>query len=340
MQGKLVTLAIIHAMTWALVACGAEEPVRPPRSTPVDEGGEGDANKNAPTSIEAPLEQDQVTDELGKGGDAALELAHQCGDLDFNKSDTQLVNLAMKSLPLVTKGQRPVLGFPVSYEVSAVASLGIKADLASTVTTLTFEQVTASSRFSQKSAEDEAKQKAGTVMTELARVQDRAKLAETVPGWKDIVCTVQPGLRTTSVVGAGKVAVAFDPPLPASLSPHALKERYEQEIGAARTWSGIKALVQQSSHPAVKTRMVYTGTMTLTPIEPTLVVKGTDGTQQTIKADLAFELTADFGSTEITTALGLTPSTKFYVDLAAHAFKAVVTNANDGTSAAAVFVAP
>ena len=81
-----------------------------------------------------------------------------------------------------------------------------------------------------------------------------------------------------------------------------------------------------------------TRTVTVAPVPPKFETTLPSGEKAMIGGDLAYEIKVDFGSVEITNALGLKPSTKFYIDTTNHVYKVVVADVGDPTTPPAVFL--
>jgi hypothetical protein len=121
------------------------------------------------------------------------------------------------------------------------------------------------------------------------------------------------------------------------VSPKADAGRYAAELATARTFSGIVATVESSDNPVVPAGQTYTGTVTVSPITPSFATT-VAGQPATVTADLAYEVKIDFGSVAVTNALGLKPSTKFYIDTTNHTYKVVVADVGDPTTPPAIFL--
>ncbi len=336
------------------VACGSAQPTgRPSRAPDTADATVGskdasdgveEANTDAAEGGEGADGTDGAVDgggfeeTDGEGGDTLEDVLAQCGDVDFDNPTAEVLNLSLTGLPIVKTGSQVVLGFPVNYEVKIQPALAIKATLEQSVTTTQLTVVDAKPALAKGAAEKQAAEQAGATTTNFLPVADRADLAADVEAWSGVVCTAQPGTKVTSNVGGKNVVTSFNPPLPASVSPKADPARYAAELAEARTFTNIVATVEASDNPAVPAGQTYTGTVTVTPVAPTFETTLASGQKATIGADLAYEVKVDFGSVAITNALGLKPSTKFYIDTTNHVYKVVVADIGDPTTPAAIFL--
>ena len=147
--------------------------------------------------------------------------------------------------------------------------------------------------------------------------------------WEGVVCTFVPVTKIVNERGGHETTVTFETPLPSSLSPKASASRYESEIGKSRIFDDIKATIEESDHPALKGKKSVTGTVTVKKVESEIEVDDGEGGKKEIEADLAYEITYDFGSPEITYALGLAPKVTYFVS---HKKKDLVANIVDTTT--------
>lgn len=147
--------------------------------------------------------------------------------------------------------------------------------------------------------------------------------------WEGVVCTFVPITKIVNERGGHETIATFETPLPSSLSPKASAARYASEIGKSRVFDDIKATIEESDHPALKGKKSVTGTITVKKVDAETEVDDGEGGKKEIEADLAYEITYDFGSPEITYALGLAPKVTYFVS---HKKKDLVANIVDTTT--------
>jgi len=147
--------------------------------------------------------------------------------------------------------------------------------------------------------------------------------------WEGVVCTFVPITKIVNERGGYKTTVNFDTPLPSSLSPKAAASRYAAEIGKSRVFEDIKATIEGSDHPALKDKKSVTGSVSVKKVSAEQSVDNGSGGKEKIEADIAYTVTYDFGSPEITYALGLAPKVTYFVS---YDKKDLVANIVDTTS--------
>ena len=114
-----------------------------------------------------------------------------------------------------------------------------------------------------------------------------------------------------------------------SISPKTSAARYASEIGKSRVFDDIKATIEESNHPALRGKKSVTGSVTVKKVDADSEVNDGEGGKKEINSDMAYEITYDFGSPEITYALGLAPKVTYFVS---HKKKDLVANIVDTTS--------
>jgi hypothetical protein len=110
---------------------------------------------------------------------------------------------------------------------------------------------------------------------------------------------------------------------------------FATELGSARVFRNIEAEVVRSS--GLTTGQKIVGSVTITRINPNLILQQTTGKSATIKAGSAWKITYDFGSPEQTTALGLVREQLLYVNHDKREFHAVVFDSGDQKTGPFVF---
>jgi hypothetical protein len=354
-------MAIVFTASLSLMGCGIDVPSDPPEmhssaknadaladgggsdgEVGTDSGGDSTQGTDAADSVTTGSDTADGGDEIGEvGGDEGEtldDILKTCGDIDFDQPTKVILDEPLTGLPIVNRGKKPIFGgIGIDYTINILGALHIVSSVEESTSTTSF-QITAQPALAQAQAETEVNKRAGTTTTKFVPKADRSTLIDKDQAWEGIVCTVQPGFQITSTLGGGTVITSFDPPLPASVSPKADLSRYDAELKTARTWTGIKATVTQSTNPDIPNGTIATGTVTVSPIDPVVNVTLDDKSVVTIKADLAFEVRADFGTPAMTNNLGVKPVTKFYIDNQRRLYKSVIAEVQDGVAPPATFV--
>ncbi len=146
------------------------------------------------------------------------------------------------------------------------------------------------------------------------------------------VCVFMLNLGGANVVnerGGYETTVTFDTPMPSSLSPKASAARFAKEIGKSRTFDDIKATIENRDNPALKGKKSVTGSVSVKKVSAETEVADGSGGKKQIVADLAYEITYDFGSPEVTYALGFASKVTYFIS---HKKKDLVANIVDTTS--------
>jgi hypothetical protein len=343
------SIAISCLFVLSLVGCGDAVPPRAKAKSddalPKDEAGDDVGGDDG--------DEDLGGDDLGGGGDdfgevdagddevdgpTLEELTAQCGDIDTSQPDKEVLAADLTSLPIVARGTQTII-IPINYTINLAGQLGIRSTISKSTTNTQLTVVSAQPALAQNIASTRAADRSGTIVTEFVPVEERSALGDRGAAWESVFCTIQPGTKVTSELGGNRVVTTFDPPLPASVSPKADPERYAAEMGQGeRVFTGIEATVVESANPAVAAGSKHVGTVKVTPISATYTHRQDDGTDVTVGGDLGYEVSVDFGTPEITNALGLKPVTRFYIDHATRNYKAVVAESQDGMSPTAVFI--
>lgn len=180
--------------------------------------------------------------------------------------------------------------------------------------------------FAKGTAEDEARAKSGRVVIENVLPKDHTDLGTTHKAWEGVTCTFVGATRLVSERGGIKTIVSFDPPLPMSLSPKPIAERFESDIGDGRVFSDMKVTIEQTGEPALAGMKTITGKVTVQRVDPQTTIRDASGRSVPISGDLAYKMTYEFGSSNTTFLLGLQPEVTYYVS---HAKRDLVANIVD-----------
>ena len=251
----------------------------------------------------------------------------QCGvtTKELEDPDAVLVDKTIRGWPKVFTGAQavPLLG-NINYRVSVTTLVTLKATMREIEQSTDFE-IKGEPTQAEKPAWDKAAPNRGSSLMTVMDTTERQNLMSK-GDWEGIFCTVLPVKElSTTRGGLGKV-VKFKPALPGSLSPKADPERYAAELGESRTFSNIKAEIIGSSDPDYPEGEKFEGKVTFKKIDPTLVLNVAGKEAQTIKADMAYKISYDFGSKEDTVGLGLMPSQTMYISHKDKDIRVIVAN--------------
>ena len=317
--------AMASAAAMALPSCSsaptvkAADPVKNPKPA-------ADANPG-PTDTES---DSSDTSDSGSGLD--LETAiKQCGVTTEQLQDptTVLLDKTVTSWPKLLHGTFNKFGISGNYVVSIKTHIHIHATLNETLQETSFD-VSGSPQQAVDQAKAQVQGQNGNSLSKSLSTQERAELMGKNKEWAGVLCTISPTREVQITRGGTKKVLTFDPPLPSSVSPKADPARYQAEIGSGRTFTNIKLTVSESVDPAVPPGQSVTGTVTITPVTPTLTLDaGTS--QQTFQTDMAYKIDIDFGGPAQTAKLGLLPSAVFFVSNQARDLKVIVADTQDAT---------
>ena len=251
----------------------------------------------------------------------------QCGVTakELEDPDAILVDKTIRGWPKVFMGAQavPLLG-NVNYRVSVTTLVTLKASMREIEQNTDFE-IKGEPKQAEKPAWDKASPNRGSSSMIVMDTTERQELMAK-GDWQGVFCTVLPVKElSTTRGGLGKV-VKFKPALPGSLSPKADPERYAAELGESRTFSNIKAEIIGSSDANFPEGEKFEGKVTFKKIDPTLTLNIGGKKSQTIKADMAYKISYDFGSKEKTVGLGLMPSQTMYINHKEKDIKVIVAN--------------
>lgn len=296
-------------------SCNSSKAIQSADESPKSELEETNSEFEEPTDEEEPEALDLETI-LGQCGVTAKEL---------EDPDAVLVDKTIRGYPKVFMGAQavPLLG-NVNYRVSVTTVVTLKATLSEIEQSTDFE-IKGEPKQAEKTAwEKAAPNRGSSVMTVMDTAERQNLMAK--GDWQGVFCTVLPVTElSTTRGGLGKV-VKFKPALPGSLSPKADPERYAAELGESRTFSNIKAEIIGSSDADYPEGEKFEGKVTFKRIDPTLTLNAAGKTIQTLKADMAYKISYDFGSKEDTVGLGLMPSQTMYISHKDKDIKVIVAN--------------
>lgn len=341
---RACTLLLSLGLSALLCACGEGTPRRlkdfdkskdaTPKTDGGDDGGDGSEGTDGTSDVGA----DGATD----GGDAGNDIVtlserwSHCG-LNPDQPEASLLNTNLIGLPAVLRGTERVVILPVTYTATIVPSLGIVGAIARTAVTMG-AKVTVNPETVQKVGDAFAKKLSGAITYETMVLAQRAALDASNPLWANVDCTVSATTKATAQSGTGVSIATFAPAVPTSIWPLANVETLNEELAVPRVFAGIVATVVQSADPAYPVGSTHIGTVTLRKIEPTMQIPQDGAQPVTIGGDIGIAIEANFGSPEITAALGLRPVTRFFINAATHAFKAIVVESGVSDMPPLVFI--
>lgn len=165
-----------------------------------------------------------------------------------------------------------------------------------------------------------------TITYDVIPVEKRPEQIGNVGPWKTAVCTLAPvsGLRhqyKTRGAGNGaspsfQIQVEFSPAIPLLVVPAAARGgAFGSELGKGLQFEKIVARIKASNDPRLPVGREITGTVTILPVKPEKAVIDPDAkTQTTLTTDIGIRVSADFGSQQVTQALGLFPFVEYFID--------------------------
>ncbi len=296
--------------------CSSSKAVQNSNQKPKEELEETSAELDEAEEEEKPAALDLETI-LGQCGVTAKEL---------EDPDAVLVDKTIRGWPKVFTGAQavPLLG-NVNYRVSVTTLVTLKATMKEIDQSTDFEIVGEPKQAEKPAWEKAAPNRGSSLMTVMDTTERQALMSK--GDWEGIFCTVLPVKElSTTRGGLGKV-VKFKPALPGSLSPKADPERYQAELSDTRVFSNIKAEIVGSQDPDYPEGEKFTGKVTFKKIDPTLTLNvGAGKETKTMKADLAYKITYDFGSVKDTVGIGLMPSQTMYISHKDKDIKVIVAN--------------
>lgn len=253
-------------------------------------------------------------------------LLADCGANDIDSSDPNKViyEKTLKSLPI----NKTVL--IIKVKVESTLKISVTGKESKQDSTVEVKEVTGPfSELARAEADRQAKESSGLATLTNVPFDQYSSLADH-EAWKGIVCTFVPITQIVNERGSKKTTVSFDPPLPSSISPKAVASRFKHEIGKKKIFDDIKATIKESDNPALADKKSISGSVTVRKVAAkTEVDDGAGGTKK-IKADIAFEMTYEFGTPQETFALGMAPVVTYYIS---YEKKDVVANIVDTSGA-------
>ncbi len=340
--------------------------------------GNGGAKEQTTTSLKKRVpgqktENGQTTGGSGfnKGSgaipDALLGVLKDCG-VDPEKISDPAAQLSLMNLTSLTKvitGSEnatkqiapflPPVTINVQYEIKVKLELGIDAKstqtLQSTSPSLLSARVTNLSEpmLSMATPEVQAKAKAeieaqrGGSTSKNLTMEERFELMGTNPQWDGIVCTIQPVQEVVVKKGSFTKTIRFTPALPSTISPIAIPEVYDSEIGGGRNFTDIKAEVISSDDPSMPAGKVIMGSVTVSKVGNSYNVPAdaNDGTPRTISAEAGYNMSFNFGNGAADTqGLGLMPSQTFLINHSAKKLAWVAADTGDAKLKTVIMVNP
>jgi hypothetical protein len=260
----------------------------------------------------------------------------ECGGLLYleAKPDETLYEKRLEGLPI----QARVL----LADLTASTTIDVKATPAITTldTAVRIEGDGPLSKLAVRAAEQLAKESSGLVTIENILQDGLAALGAKHDPWKGVLCTFVPASRLVNERGGKKTVVSFDPPLPMALSPKAVAKRYEEEIGDQRIFSDLELTIEESNHPSLLQVKSLKGKVVVTRVDPKTTVDDGRGGSVAINADIAYKLSFEFGTPELTVLLGLMPEVTYYVSYERQDVVANIVDTKSLDVAAGVFLHP
>lgn len=278
----------------------------PPEATGTDpdtDTGEAEAD-----SGDAGDDGEDFTPPPGEGSsadDVLRKLLADCGATEVIKAPPEEVIYQKNATSEpVKKSQGPVT-------VTAATDLAITAKPGVTQQNMTVKIVNIEGPFqniARRKAEEQAAAKSGRLTIKNLPFNEIPTIADKNPEWERINCTIIPAQEIEARRGSYTTTAAFDPPSPTTLSPRAVAERYLEELGDRREFTGIKATIMSSDNPALQGKTTLTGSVSITKVPATYTAG-----RRTITGDVAYKVVTDFGGVEATFALGFMPEVTYYI---------------------------
>lgn len=159
-----------------------------------------------------------------------------------------------------------------------------------------------------KIAETNAQDRSGEIKFTTIPLREMYAFVDQNKDWSKVFCSIVPASQVEIKRASISTVVTFNPALPVMLSPMANAKRYLEEIGDRRDFRAITATIVSSNDPILKDKSTVIGNVTISKVGP--VFKSDTAT---INGDIGFQIQIDFGSTEITSALGLVPSSTYFL---------------------------
>lgn len=236
---------------------------------------------------------------------SAKELLEDCGAINVIRNDPAEVffrrNIRSSSFNITKNGITAKVGMSDFWDVSP----GI---FKQKIEVKVIQLITAESTAAIQAADKIAQERSGEIIAETILQKNMLSLADQSETWNKIFCTVSAANSIEVKRASFKTKVAFNPPLPLMLSPRANIKRYTEEIGDRRDFPGITAKINSSNDPVLKDKTNIVGSVSIIKVGPSF-----KSDVATIHGDIAFQILIDFGSPEITHALGLVPASTYFI---------------------------
>ena len=292
----------------AAAAVGA--PVKKKKKT-----GTGADDETLPDEVEKPEEK----------GETIEQILDQCGVADLNDKQKTIYSKTMQSA-IVNSGDQ--LG--QKYIVYLTATLNVESNLTRSLAISSFEVTKVDAALLAQliikgQAEKRVAKFAGTQTMEMIPFEKRTEALDKVEDWTNIYCTITAAKRLTSTFGGFQTVVEFTPAFPSAVSPKADSNRYVTEIGKSRSFKNIEAKVVSTTNPALTAGQIIKGEFAVEQITASRQAPG----GKTLKGDIAYKMTATFGTPVQLQALGLKPSTEYYIDHKLKSLTGVVIDSGD-----------
>ena len=265
------------------------------------------------------------------------DLLKQCGGDGVADADPDEVvyEKTVKSLP-ITKNI-----LIVSIKAQSTLSIkvtGTKAIQDTTVKTETDTALEFIGNLAQTFIDDLTKESSGATTFTNLPFSDYSGLGSDHEAWEGTLCTFVPATKVINNKGERDTVVEFDPPLPSSVSPRADASRYADEIGDERVFKNIKAIVKKSDHPDLDGVDEILGTVKVRKVAADATLEAEGGKSIDVNADIAYEVTYDFGSPEQTFAIGLPPVVTYYISHDKRDLIANLVDTKNSTTGKVIFV--
>ncbi len=278
-----------------------------------------------------------TTEDNNKDDPAPAELQsfeQRCGWSELASEKTVLDEAVIEGIDKHFTGSQGYIILNVPYKITVQPRLKLKTTL-SEVTIATEIDVSADPSDARGPAEKQISWHRGSLTAKLLAPSERDKALRGSADWNEITCAVVSATELTTIRGSAETVVKFSPALPLLTMARADAATFAAELGSERIFRGIEAEVVRggSLTPGLK----ISGAVSISRINPNLVLQQTTGKSATIKANSAWKIKYEFGSSEQTKSLGLHTEQLFYIDHGQRKFKAVVLDAGDSKTGAFVF---
>lgn len=323
---KYYTLAILTILSVSLIplGCVGNNLRRPDAKSENPSSGDSRKKKQdpAPTGsddggeVDGGGEADDDDDDSTSGGPNLEEILADCGAQDVQNipEGEPIFSKVLVSYPIEVE-QNLVVSTAV-VKATTTVEVTVTKEAYAQVTTPTVLSVTPSIIGAVAIAQGIANNNEGGPTDFTLVPFSKYTTLSSYPAWDGILCTLVPATGVTNERGKYKTIATFETPIPIQFSPKANLKRYDAELSNGKVLSNVKVTIQESNNPVLEGITELTGTVSVTKEQnATVTVKDENGNDVTVVAEVAFTLTPDFGSPEVTSALGLNPSSTYYLDL-------------------------